>query len=228
MSFIQDYQLFLFDFDGLLVNSEELHFKAYQKVCASYGFVLDWTIDRYFQAAHYHSEGLYQALNAQFPQLKEKGPAWDVLYAKKQQAVLELAEKEGVHMMPGAAELLQILNEKNIKRCVVTHSPDWMIKLFRRQNPILDTIPEWITRENYTHPKPHPECYEIAIKRLANKKDAIIGFEDTPRGLQALMKCPLQSILICQAGYPEISSFLQQGVLHYPSLERWLQEYKAG
>ena len=227
MSFIQDYQLFLFDFDGLLVNSEEVHFKAYKKVCTSYGFDLDWTLDRYFQAAHYNSEGLYHALNTKFPQLKEKGPSWEVFYAKKQQQVLKLVEEEGVHMMPGAAKLLQILNEKNIKRCVVTHSPDGMIKLFRQQNPILDTIPEWITRENYTHPKPHSECYEIAIKRLSNEKDAIIGFEDTPRGLQALMKCPVQPILICQASYPEISSYLQQGVLHYPSLESWLQ-YNGG
>ena len=33
MDWIKKYQLFLFDFDGLLVNTEEMHFLAYKQMC---------------------------------------------------------------------------------------------------------------------------------------------------------------------------------------------------
>jgi len=219
MRWIHDYQLFLFDFDGLLVNTEEIHFKAYQRMCAAYGVKLDWNFDHYCQAAHYLSDGLRDNIYASFPLLKKQEPSWDVLYAIKRKAVLDLVMEGAVHMMPGVEKLLKNLQASQIKRCVVTHSPDNLVQIIRSQNPILNTIPHWITREDYTHPKPNPECYSVAIARLAQAEDRIIGFEDTPRGLNALLASTAQPILICKAHYPEIPSFIQKGVSYYSSLE---------
>jgi beta-phosphoglucomutase len=219
MRWIHDYQLFLFDFDGLLVNTEEIHFKAYQRMCASFGFELGWDFDRYCQTAHYESERLRDGIYASLPELKKQQPSWEVLYAIKKKAILDLFKEGTVHMMPGAEKLLNSLQANGINRCVVTHSSDDLVKSIRNQNPILNSIPHWITREDYTHPKPNPECYNVAISRLAKPGDRIIGFEDTPRGMIALLGSSAQPILICQAHYPEIPSFIQKGVRHYPSLE---------
>lgn len=219
---INDYQLFLFDFDGLLVNTEEIHFLAYKKMCAAHGFELSWDFDRYCKAAHYHSDALRDQIYTTLPELKAQYPIWEVLYKQKKQAVIDLINEGAVHMMPGAATLLEMLEKAKIKRCVVTHSPDELISAVRKKNPVLETIPHWITRENYTHPKPHPECYQIAIAKLAAPDDQVIGFEDTPRGLKALMGTKAQPFLICQANYPEIPSFIESGVKHYPTLEAFL------
>jgi beta-phosphoglucomutase len=222
MNWIHNYQLFLFDFDGLLVNTEKVHFLAYQRMCRLYGFELTWNFDRYCQAAHYHPEGLRDQIYQEFPSLKEKEPSWEILYAHKKQAILDLVHEGAIHMMPGATALLKALQKSHIKRCVVTHSPEDLVKGIRKQNPILDTIPVWITREDYKHPKPNPECYMIAIERLSQEGDKVIGFEDTPRGLKALMGSSAEPILICEAQYPEIASFLQAGVRHYSTLEQLL------
>lgn len=218
MNWIHNYQLFLFDFDGLLVNTEEIHFLAYQKMCRLYGCELPWSFHRYCQAAHYHSEGLRDQIYRELPLLKEKEPSWEILYAHKKQAILDLVHEGAVHMMPGAETLLEALQKSGIQRCVVTHSPENLVMKIRKQNPILDTIPVWITREDYKHPKPNPECYRVAIERLSKKGDKIIGFEDTPRGLKALMESSAESVLICQAEYPEIPNFIKNGVRHYASL----------
>ncbi len=220
MHWIYNYQLFLFDFDGLLVNTEEVHFAAYRRLCRLYGFELNWSFDRYCQAAHYHPEGLRDQIYAEFPALREKEPSWDILYAQKKQAMLDLVQEGAIHLMPGVCKLLSELQKSHIKRCVVTHSPDNLVQEIRKQNPILDTIPVWITREDYSLPKPHPECYQIAIQRLAQENDRVIGFEDTPRGLKALMGSSAEPVLICTAQYPEIPGFLQSGVRHYSSLEQ--------
>lgn len=219
MQWIHDYQCFLFDLDGLLVNTEEIHYIAYKKVCASRGFDLDWDFSRYCQAAHYHAEGLRDQIYAKFPELKKREPSWDTFYADKKQVMMDLLKQGAVHLMAGVEKLLKELEKAEITRCVVTHSPDEQVRVIREKNPILNTIPVWFTREHYTHPKPHPECYLQAIDKLVKDSDHIIGFEDTPRGLKALMQTPAQPVLISQVPYPEIPEFKQQGVLHFTSLE---------
>lgn len=219
MHWIHDYQLFLFDFDGLLVNTEEVHFKAYQRMCEHFGFKLDWDFERYCQAAHYESVKLRDSIYESLPELQKQHPVWETLYAVKRQAILDLVSEGAIHMMPGAEKLLNALEIAGINRCVVTHSPSELVNSIRNQNPVLNSIPHWITRENYTHPKPNSECYNVAISKLATDKDRIIGFEDTPRGTNALLGSKAKPVLVCQAHYPEIPDFIQKGVIHYPSLE---------
>lgn len=219
MDWIHNYQLFLFDFDGLLVNTEELHYFAYKKMCSARGFNLDWNFNRYCQAAHYDATGLRDQIYNYLPELQTQEPNWDILYAEKKQAILDLIAEGAVHLMPGVEKLLKALQDADIKRCVVTHSPDSLINAVRKQNPLLDSIPNWITREHYSHPKPHSECYLTAIERFAKPEDRVIGFEDTPRGLQALLGTRAKAVLICRAQYPEIPEYIAKGALHYPSLE---------
>ena len=207
-----------FDFDGLLVNTEEVHFAAYRKMCRQRGFDLKWSFDRYCQAAHYRAEDLKNQIYEEFPGLRTQEPDWHVLYEEKKAIMVELLASGAIHMMPGAEGLLTALAKENIQRVIVTHSPQELIQVIRKQQPILDTIPNWITRENYTHPKPNPECYHLAIKKFAKPGDRIVGFEDTPRGLAALMETDAQPVMISTIKYPEIPALLKKGVLLYPSL----------
>lgn len=219
MRWIHDYQLFLFDFDGLLVNTEEIHYQAYQKMCADRGFELKWDFARYCKAAHYQATGLKEQIYEEIPGLCTMEPDWTVLYEEKKKAMVDLLEQGAVHMMPGATELLKALDDAQICRGVVTNSPNEQIALIREQNPVLDTISHWFTRETYSHPKPHPECYLNAIRQLGNGSKKIIGFEDTPKGLRALMHTPAKAIFVAQVDYPEIREFEKKGVLHFSSLE---------
>lgn len=217
MQWIHDYQLFLFDFDGLLVNTEEIHYKAYQRMCAQRGITMDLGFENYCKIAHYSSEGLSEQLYQLYPALKAQEPVWSILYAEKKEAIMELLNEGAVQLMPGVERLLLALQEANISRCVVTHSPIELIDIVRRQHRIFDTIPSWITREQYTKPKPDSECYLKAISLLAKPGDKVVGFEDTPRGLRALLGTNAKPVLICEANYPEIPSFVAAHIAHYPT-----------
>lgn len=217
MEWIEDYQLFLFDFDGLLVNTEEIHYKAYQMTCSFYGWELNLSFPEYCNLAHYRAEGLMENLYERIPNLKEMG--WDPFYQKKTDTIFELVNSGHIQLMPGVEKLLKRLEELDKKRCVVTHSPDRLINPIRKKHPILNSIPIWITREYYTHPKPHPECYQTAIDRLATETDRVVGFEDSPRGLRAMMGTRAKPVIITEIHYPEIESFLKAGALHYPTFE---------
>ncbi len=186
MKWIERFQLFLFDFDGLLVNTEELHFQAYVQMCFLRGFTLDWDFSRYCGAAHFDATALRDALYAYLPGLYVQEPRWEVLYAEKKNIYMQLLRAGKLQLMPGVEKLLYMLKEAAIKRCVVTHSPQEQVDYIRSMIPVLDLIPHWVTREHYQRPKPAPDGYEIAIERFAARGDGVIGFEDSLRGLQSL------------------------------------------
>jgi beta-phosphoglucomutase len=205
MEWIKHFQLFLFDFDGLLVNTEQLHFEAYIEMCRRHGFALKWDFERFCGAAHFDATALRDAIYEEFPQLHAKEPKWDVLYAEKKRAYMELLKSGRLHLMPGVEKLLETLAHEGVKRCVVTHSPSEQVDYIRSVLPQLDSIPHWITREHYENPKPAPDSYFAAIERFAARGDKIVGFEDSMRGLQALRATPARPVLISTFLHPQLT-----------------------
>ncbi len=219
MQWIKNYQLFLLDFDGLLVNTEEIHYQAYKMMCHNRGVDFNWSFDKYCLTAHYHADAFRGQLFEEFPELPKQEPNWSILYEEKKQALLKIVDEGNVHLMPGADAFLQFLKDFNRVHCVVTNSPQELIQKIKNQISAINTIPHWVTREAYSHPKPHPECYLKAVERFAKPGEKVIGFEDTPRGMRALLAAGVKAVMISQSKYPEIPAFLEQGALYFPSLE---------
>ncbi len=216
---IEKYDLFLFDFDGLLVNTENLHFAAYREMCKRRGYNLDWSLSEFFEAAHFSATGLKEGIYRKFPELFKKEPSWDVLYAEKKACYQELLEKGALFLLPGVEEVLIALEKAGKRRCVVTNSPKIQVDLIKEKLPLLKTIPMWFTRETYQNPKPHPEGYLTAIKQLGQPGDNVIGFEDSTRGLQALRGAGVQAaLLICPPDHPQMKEGFFEGI-YFPSFE---------
>lgn len=217
MDWIKNYDLFLFDFDGLLVNTEELHYLAYKEMMRARGVHLTWSFERYCKSAHYATSTFRSDMFIDFPELAAQDPSWTHLYQEKQKAILELLKQGAVQLMPGVEKLLASLQKSHIPHSVVTHSPDELVNIVRKQHAILDQIPYWITRHDYANPKPDPECYQLAIQRYGKPGNRVIGFEDTPRGLTALLGSGAEAVFVTSIGYSELNDFLQKGVRHYKS-----------
>lgn len=213
MKWIEKFQLFLFDFDGLLVNTEHLHYQAYVNMLRNQGCNLDWSFSAFCEAAHLNATALREMIYGQFPDLN---PNWDVLYAEKKRCYYDLIASGKVELMPGVEPLLKALEEKGIRRCVATNSLKEQIELIRAQLKPLQTIPHWITREDYLKPKPDPECYLRAIELYGKPGDKIIGFEDSIRGLRALQGTSALPILICPSHHPLLELNTEQAV-HFES-----------
>ncbi|HEY2810967.1 MAG TPA: HAD family phosphatase [Rhabdochlamydiaceae bacterium] len=218
MKWIEQFQLFLFDFDGILVDTEYLHYSAYVKMCALRGFSLEWDFEHYCTIAHRESQGIRKALLSQLPALAAQEPNWDALYAEKKKCYMQLLENsENLQLLPGVESLLRVLHERNIAHCVVTNSPREHIEMIRALLPSLQRIPHWITREDYTLPKPSPEGYQKALSLYPYPKEKVIGFEDTLKGFQALHAVAGQCVLICPPHRTHIPECLALGGTHFPS-----------
>lgn len=180
------------------MNTEELHYLAYKKMCADRGFPLPWSMGAYLRRAMFSATAIREGVYQEFPDLQVLEPTWEVLYQEKKAAYMVLLEERGVELMPGVAPLLEQLEKAQIKRCVVTHSPIQQIALIKEKLPQLNSLPHWVTREDYAAPKPSPECYLKAIARFGEEGDRIVGFEDSPRGLKALLGTEADAYLVSE------------------------------
>ncbi|MES2121331.1 MAG: HAD family phosphatase [Chlamydiota bacterium] len=213
--------IYLFDFDGLLVDTEKLHYMAYQQLCHRRGGELCWDFSRFCKEAHGKAGGVWEGIARECPQVFSNGVTREVLYEEKKAIYVELLRSTPLELMPGAAELLQFLADKDAKRAVVTNSPKAHIDIICEALPLLKTIPLWVTREDYLHPKPAPDGYLLAIEKLTGgeKCDAeIIGFEDSLKGLKSLLAAGSKGVLVCPSGHEHLSEALSLGAIHLESL----------
>jgi HAD superfamily hydrolase (TIGR01509 family) len=226
MKWISNYQLYLFDLDGLLVNTEFIHYQAYIDMLKKRGFELNWSFLKFCDIAHVDDISLMDAIYSFFPLLLDQESNFNILKKEKNEIFLDLLIYSKVDLMPGVDKLLEELDRKNIKRCVVTNSSFQMCSIIKSKQKLLKNIPYWITREDYLNPKPSPECYNKAITLFAKEGDKIIGFEDSLRGLKALIQTKASSVLI----NPKMD-ILNEGisldnVYHYPSIDSILEKDK--
>jgi HAD superfamily hydrolase (TIGR01509 family) len=189
-------QIVLFDFDGLLVNTEALHFTAYQNMCAKRGVDLPWDFATFCSIAHRSATCLKETILSNHPQLLSSGASWDLLYAEKKQEYMRLLDQGMIELMPGVERLLEIVRKRKIKVAVVTHSPKEQIEVIKKKIPILQSIPLWIAREDYKNAKPAPDGYLRALAELAEPGDRVVGFEDTLRGYLALEAAEVDGVVV--------------------------------
>jgi HAD superfamily hydrolase (TIGR01509 family) len=213
------FDLYLFDFDGLLVNTEEVHFQAYREACRQKNLSLSWTFYDFCRHAHYSAIGIREALSKIDPLLKDD-LEWKSFYHLKTESYLLLLKAGQVHLMPGVEKFLSYLIKNKSLTCVVTHSTRSMIESIRNTHPLLQKIDHWITREDYKEPKPSPDGYLTAMERYLKPHGKAIGFEDSLKGLESLIKSGAKAIWVTPIEYPEMEEKLQQGVLVYPTFEK--------
>jgi beta-phosphoglucomutase len=217
---ISQYGTILFDFDGLLVNTEYLHYQAYQKMCIDRGFTLHWDFKTYCSLAHMGSECLKKGVKEILPELYQNDAHWLELYQEKKEAFLHIVAQGQVELMPGVEALLKELNQRGVTHCVVTHSSSKLTDAIRAHLPALNTIPHWVTRECYDQPKPKPDGYLEAIRLYSKRGDRILGFEDTVRGWRALQAASVEAVVVSKMLTTEMQKILADShVTIYQSFE---------
>lgn len=220
IQWIEQFKGLLFDLDGLLVNTERLHFSAYKKILDRRGYLFNWNFSTFCRIAHRGVNSLQNAVYAYLPQLKKRFPDWEEIYQDKKIAYLQILKEGNIECMPGVDRLLQVIKKKEIKCCIVTNSTKEETDLIRQFLPQLNVIPFWITREQYERPKPDPDAYLVAMQKLNEKQENIIGFEDSWRGFNALKRAGIKRVLICPASHLSMHEEIPKDVIHFDSFEK--------
>jgi beta-phosphoglucomutase len=213
----------LLDFDGLLVDTERLHYRAYGQMCANFGHNLPFSFGQFCSLAHVSATALKEGIYQEIPALKNK--LWDDLYQEKKRCYLELLARGELTLMPYVEPFLRKIQALGLCPSVVTHSPKEQILAIRNILPSLKVIPYWFTREDYNQPKPAPDGYLHAMKAIGATPDKTIGFEDTLRGYLSLEAAGVKGFVVSSIVDDCMQSKLQQrGASLLPSFAYFFDE----
>ena len=180
---ILHYDLFIFDFDGTLMDTENYHYQAWSKAISLYLKktvifpVLDY--EKYF-----HSIEKNSAKN--LLKYRYNIDNYDELYKIKQKNYLETieAEKDKLTLIPGAEKFIKYLKDNNKKIIIVSNTRAEFIKFYVNHFPVLNLVDKIYTKECFMQIKPNPECYLKVAHEFKDLKK--IGFEDSMIGYHAL------------------------------------------
>ena len=187
------FDLYLFDLDGTLINTEYLHFLSYKETFLFYNFINEFTYNNYCKLCHYDDTTMRKFIEDNLNISYEK------FYQKKKETYLTKLNSE-LNLVDGVEDLLINLNKKNIKTCIVSHSDTETINFIINKLPILKLINKVISRDDYKFRKPNSECYIKALSLFPECKNPI-GFEDSYKGYLSLKNSNITSVFIGENDY---------------------------
>eukprot|EP01112_Ceratiomyxa_fruticulosa_P013494 TRINITY_DN379_c0_g1_i12.p1 TRINITY_DN379_c0_g1~~TRINITY_DN379_c0_g1_i12.p1 ORF type:complete len:956 (+),score=193.72 TRINITY_DN379_c0_g1_i12:331-3198(+) len=193
------FDLFLFDLDGVLVNTEQLHYEAYKEaLCALKGIdikTFEWGFKDYCALCHRDSHSIRLLVNGIIAERNLSGSqSWETFYRLKEKLFLAKLDTDSLQMIPGAHDLLTKLIQNNVNTCIVTHSPMSVLEKLQTRFPILAQVQKTVTKKDVKRHKPDPESYLKALHHFEYKN--AIGFEDSFKGYTSLSQCPITPVFL--------------------------------
>jgi HAD superfamily hydrolase (TIGR01509 family) len=175
----------LFDNDGVLVHTERFIFELNREVFQSLG--IDYSREDFIQ--HTFLTGMGSS-----GWLESKG--YDIDVAKTFTAERDRKWKEAKlsnMIEPSAPEVLSELT-KTYKLCVVTNTRKEMFELTYKDTPLRTMLQNVVFREDYKEPKPSPDGYIAALKKMNMSSEQAIVVEDAPRGIEAAQRAGIKVV----------------------------------
>lgn len=190
---VKDIQAIVFDFDGVIADTEPLHHQSFCAVVEKDGLGCPW--ETYHQDyIGYDDRDLFRAFYGHHDRALSEDELAGLVEAKAQ-AFIALAE-QGVEPYAGIPDLVhQAAALVPIAICSGALRSD--IDPILSQLGLTDTFPVIVTAEDVALSKPDPTCYRLAVQRLSECTDRmflperVVAIEDSPTGIRAAREAGL-------------------------------------
>ena len=180
----------LFDFDGVLVDTENIHVAAWQRTLTRIGWELSDEAaapaaeidDRIFLAQ------LFAARKIENPDLN----GW----IKIKQALAESMLADGSQIYPGVVPLIQSLRSQGVRLGIVTTTWQRNVAIVLKATGLTDAFEVVIAKEDVAAVKPAPDGYQSALEYLGLEPSDAIAIEDSPTGAESARAAGLRVLAV--------------------------------
>ncbi|AQT77558.1 HAD family hydrolase [Chlamydia gallinacea] len=214
---IQDYQVFFFDLDGLLVDTEPLYYRAFLSVCRQYNVNITIDFLTYYRFAMLGRDAFQKEIVTRFPEMQTLFPQ---CFYEREKFYQRFLSTEVPRLLPGVKEFLDLLSKQKKTLGVVTNSSRISVERFYDMFPIFAHFQFFVTREDYERPKPYSDSYCYAYQNFVREGERVIGFEDSVKGLRALAGIPAALVGInsqCTFSIASHQDFYDKELYYFPS-----------
>ncbi len=179
----------MFDFDGLLVDSEPGWGRAEERLLARHGHAMT-DQDRVATVGRSMEQSI-AAYSARLELTQEAVPA---LRAE----MIELAAEEyraGFALQPGAGDLLALLRP-SMPLALASNTGRSLIELALASTPFASSFAVIVTADDVEHHKPAPDLYLLACTRLGVLPADAVAFEDSAAGVRSARAAGLTVVAV--------------------------------
>ncbi|QYK50933.1 MAG: HAD family hydrolase [Anaerolineales bacterium] len=170
----------LFDFDGLILDTEWPDYESWQEVYQSHGQALP--VETWGQIVggngasdfdpHTHLEQLCG-------KLLDREEVW---ISRRQRYLSNLADLE---VLPGVIDYLDSAEDMGLQLAVASSSPENWVRGHLARLGLYERFDAIKTADDVKRTKPDPELYNAALAELGVAPEEAIVFEDSPNGVLA-------------------------------------------
>jgi beta-phosphoglucomutase len=172
---------FIFDLDGVIVDTAKYHYLAWQKIAHQLG--IEFTPEHNEQlkgVSRVRSLDIILALGIIEASQTDKNK-W--LFEKNEDYLSYLVEMDESEILPGVLPVLQFLKENNQK--IVLGSASKNAKPILEKAKIMSFFDAIVDGNDVTNAKPDPEVFLQGAKKVNFPPEKCIVFEDSVAGVQA-------------------------------------------
>lgn len=180
----------VFDFDGLIIDTETPELKAWQELFESYG--IDFPFQDYVQniGMTYDDASAIQILEERLGQKLDQKAVFQEFKRHK----VALIDEEP--LCDGIMDYLESAREMGIKVGLASSAKlEWVGYHIKRKaiEPYFDVV---YTVEDASAPKPDPALYTMTVETFGLQPDEVIALEDSFNGIQSAKAAGLYAVAV--------------------------------
>ena len=170
----------IFDFDGLLFNSEPTWDKTYYIFLKNHHVTGNEEVE-----ASMYGSGLIDAVQIIKDKMGLVGETSDLVADYRRLFYEEFFKKKDI-LMQGALEILEKAKEKQLIIAMTSggHTKEKLVEILKLHD-IYNYFSVIVSSDDVSHGKPAPDVYLEAIKELKLNAEDCLAFEDSPNGVMA-------------------------------------------
>jgi HAD superfamily hydrolase (TIGR01509 family) len=184
----------LYDLDGTIVNTDPLHYQAWQELLRD----CEIEIDEEFYKLHMSGRLNPDIVKELLPELSLE--AVQKFSDRKEARFREIAAE--LRPLPGLLNLIAWADAQSLKQAVVTNAPrqnaDYMLRVLHLQ----DKFDQVVVSEEIGIPKPDPTPYQHILAYFGIAPEQALAFEDSPSGIRAAVGAGIPTVGIASTQEP--------------------------
>jgi len=171
--------LLIFDFDGLILDTETAAFQAWTEIYASYGTELPLSEWSACIGTSNHAFDVYAHLESRVGRSLDREELKHRYGDRTKELVRDLKPR------PGVENYLNEAADQRIALALASSShQDWGMGHLSRLE-LADRFHSIRCADDVTHVKPHPELYQLTLTTMGVAPHRALAFEDSPNGVKA-------------------------------------------
>ena len=181
----------IFDFDGLILDTEMPDYLSWQKVYQSYG--VDLPMELWCTIVGGDAESDFEP-HEYLESLIQSQVDREQIWVSRRKSYLE--HLESLPILPGVQQLLADAKQYGLKLAVASSSPENWVTGHLSRLGLIDYFDAIVTADDVKVTKPDPALFLLAAEKVGASQDEVIVIEDSSNGVKGAKRAGMFVVVV--------------------------------